>query len=130
MDRLKIPFLNTSPPPDPAAKAAATAKMLDAKAADETSKQERSQSKRLAKLERRAKRREAELATAARVAGAKADFRAKHPNARGVIGWVREQLAGLAGSLDRVSTTTFIQIADRGMMLAIIGIIILCFGLD
>lgn len=121
-----MPFLKPKTPLSAEEEAARLKSVNDKKSALDSVKNETA----IAKFDRKVKRREAQLVAQARVAAARADFRAKHPNARGIIGWVREHLAGLAGSLDRVSTTTFIQISDRGMMLAIIGIIILCFGLD
>lgn len=133
---MAIPF--TGSKMDPAEKAAALAAKLEAKAkkpgekaAAKLAKAEAKQASKVAKFERKANGLQAKWESNAKLRSLRAEFREKHPEMPTTfLGWCRARLGAVGRGLDSVSPSTFITVADRGVLAALFALYAVCYALD
>lgn len=113
---MKIPFVGSK---DPVAAAEAKAARYEAKQAEAVARFERSVRGKQASWEAKAKLREV-----------KEKFRAEHPEIKTAFGQLRAGMGKVGAGLDSLSAATFVRVADRGILLAIVASIVVAFGLD
>lgn len=83
------------------------------------------------KFERKAAKLRARWESNTKLRALKAEFREKNPEMpTSFIGWCRSKLSAFGQGLDSVSPSTFVTVADRGVLAALFALYIVCYALD
>jgi hypothetical protein len=123
---VSIPFVKAKTPPTPEEEAARLKEKNERKGARQAAAAE----ERLKKFQRTVGKKQAKWESTATLRAAKNEFKAKYPDMISPLGHARAAMGKVGSGLDGLSAATFVRMADRGLLIALIAAIIVAFGLD